>query len=190
MADRPEGGQWDPAPYRPLLLLLARLHLPPELRSKLDPSDVVQQSLLEAHTALEQFRGQTEAEFRAWLLKILAHALGQERRKYRTAKRSVGREHSLEADLEHSSACLDRWLAAEQSTPSARAEQVEQWVRLTEALAQLPEAERTALELKYLKGYKVAAVAAELDRSGAAAASLLQRGLQRLRKLLGGREPE
>src|SRR5262245_58849001 len=53
--------------YRDYLLLLARARLDHRLRGKLDPSDVVQLSLLEAHRSLGQFRGRTFAEQAAWL---------------------------------------------------------------------------------------------------------------------------
>src|SRR5262245_34753628 len=132
--------------FRAYLRLLARLQLDPRLRGKLDPSDVVQQTLLEAYQKREQFRGGSEAEWLAWLRQALAHNLADALRAFGQAKRDVGRERSLAA-VEASSCRLAAFLAAEQSSPSQQAERHERAVRLAEALSALPDDNREALVL-------------------------------------------
>lgn len=170
--------------YREYLRLLARLQLDPRLRSKIDPSDVVQETLLQAHKAGEQFRGQSEAEQVAWLRTILARELVRFYRDLGRGKRDVERERSLERSLEQSSERLEAWLASDQTSPSERAERNEDLARLADALATLLDDQREALELHYLHGLPLAEIAVRLDRSPKAVSSLLRRGIIRLHERL------
>jgi RNA polymerase sigma-70 factor, ECF subfamily len=170
--------------YRAYLRLLARLNLAPHLRGKLEPSDVVQQTLLQAYQAIDQFRGQSNAELAAWLRQIMARNLAQAVRDFGRAKRDVAREQSLQAALDASSAGLDRWLAADQSSPSERAEHGEQAIRLAAALEELPEAQREAMVLQHWQGLSLAEIGESLGRSPEAVAGLIKRGLKQLRHLM------
>ncbi len=170
--------------YIEYLRLLARLHLSPQIRSKLDASDVVQQTVLQAHAKRDQFRGETEEEWIGWLRVILTNVLAGALRSFGTGARDVGREWSLEHGLEASSSRVEQWLAVEQSSPSQRASKHEQLIRLAVALAQLPDDQHEAVELHHLKGHTVAEVGELMGRSRAAAMGLIFRGLQRLRELL------
>jgi RNA polymerase sigma-70 factor (ECF subfamily) len=170
--------------YRSYLQLLARMHLDPRLKGKLDASDIVQQTLLQAHQARDQFRGSGEGERAAWLRQILARNLAHAVRHFGRDKRDVAREHSLEAALGASSARLEAWLAAEQSSPSQQAQRNEQAVRLAQALNELPQAQREAVVLHYFQGCTVADVGRQLGRSTEAVAGLLHRGLKQLRVYL------
>jgi RNA polymerase sigma-70 factor (ECF subfamily) len=186
MADVNEPDRWSVEPYRQYLRVLARLQLDPRLQGKVDPSDLVQQTLLRAHEKRGQFRGRTEAEFTAWLRQILADQLAKAIRRYATGARDVGLERSLQDALGESSARLEMWLAVDSSSPSEQAERNEQLLRLAQALESLPEDQRRAVELHYLKGAALTEVGEQLGRSKRSVAGLLFRGLKKLRQLLEG----
>jgi RNA polymerase sigma-70 factor (ECF subfamily) len=168
--------------YRDYLRLLAGVQLDRRLRGKLDPSDVVQETLARAHEKADQFRGTTEAERAGWLRKILANELAAAVRRFQAGKRDAGLERSLSAAVEDSSARLEGLLAAEQSSPSERAVRHEELQRLAAALAGLPDEQRRAVELHHLGGLSVEEVAAALGKSESAVGGLLRRGLKRLRE--------
>jgi RNA polymerase sigma-70 factor (ECF subfamily) len=169
--------------YREYLRILGRLQLDPAVRGQLDPSDIVQQTLLRAHQRQDQFRGITNAERAGWLRDILASQIADALR--RLGRRPADRGRSLEEALEQSSAQLDAWLASEQSSVSRRLVRQEQLMAMLEAMAQLPEDQRTALELRHLKGLPVPEVAEQMGKSLPAVAGLLHRGLKSLRGQMG-----
>jgi RNA polymerase sigma-70 factor (ECF subfamily) len=180
-------GADQPAPlerFRSYLHTLACLQLRGRSPVHVDPSDVVQQTLLEAYQQHDQFRGSTDAERAAWLRQILAHNLADADRHLHRQRRDVHRERSLEAELERASERLAAWPAALQSSPSQKAVRAEEAVRLTEALARLPEAQREALVLQHWHGLTLAQIGERLGRSSVAVAGLLKRGLKTLRELL------
>lgn len=171
--------------YREYLGLLARLQLDPRLRAKVDVSGVVQQTLLEAYQALRRRPDAGPEPTAAWLRQVLANNLRDEVRKFATAARDVGRERSLEAALDESSSRVEAWLAADQSSPSERADRNERLLALAGALARLPEEQRQAVELHHLHGRPLEEIAAALGRTKGAVAALLFRGLKKLRENLG-----
>ncbi len=185
MAPSPDAGAARLERFRAYLRLLARLQLPPHLRAKLDPSDLAQQTLVQAFQALAQFRGETDAELAAWLRRILARNLAHALRDHGRARRDVGREQSLEQALAASSARL----AADGPSPSEQAASDEQALRLADALARLPEAQREALVMEHWQGCSLEEIGRCMGRSRAAVAGLIKRGVSRLRELLGGADP-
>src|SRR5947208_10307771 len=89
--------------FRVYLAFLARLQLDRRLQGKIDLSGVVQQTLLEAHQALEQLRAMDDGRRAAWLRRALANNLTDEVRRLGRASRNVLLERSLEVALESSS---------------------------------------------------------------------------------------
>jgi RNA polymerase sigma-70 factor (ECF subfamily) len=181
---------WPLERYRSYLRVLAGLQVGRVLQGKLDASDVVQETLLKAHRKGDQFRGKTEGERLAWLRRILANTLADLHRRYGRGKRDAALERSLEQALQQSSLCLGKLLADDQPSPGDSADGRGEEVRLAEALAQLPESQRRALILRYLQEppCSLADIARRLGRTEKAAAGLLCRGLEKLRKTL--KEPK
>jgi len=170
--------------FRSYLLLLARVRMDRKIQGKLDPADIVQQTMLEAHQALESFRGENVAAQAAWLRQILARNLANAVRDLTREKRDVGRERSIHADLDASASQLEGWLAADQSSPSQQAQRHERAVLLAEALANLPDQQRDAVILRHFQGCSLAEIAEQLNTTTGAITGLLHRGLKNLRKAL------
>ncbi|MEK6237270.1 MAG: sigma-70 family RNA polymerase sigma factor [Planctomycetales bacterium] len=177
-----------PEEFRRYLLMLARARVGPARRAKVDPSDIVQHTLLDAHQKLDQFQGTTEAEMAAWLRKMLSCRIADAFRFLGRQKRDAAREQPLDPRLEETCSHLEMWLEAVQSSPSSAATRGEQLVELAEAMAALPEAQREAIELHHLHGLTLRDTAEQMGRSGGSVVGLLRRGLVKLRELLA--EPE
>lgn len=174
--------------FRSYLYLMARAHLGPRMGARVDASDLVQQTLLDAHARRGQFRGDSDAARAAWLRQILANNLQDALRHHHRAKRDIGRQQPLEAAIDESFRRAHSWLAAEQPTPSQCAETSEDLLRLADALTKLREDQRDAVILRHLQGMSLVEVAAELERSESAVAGLVYRGLKKLHELLGEQE--
>ena len=171
-------------PFRRYLEVLARAHLHPSLRGKLDPADIVQQTLLRACVALPELRGRSPEILTAWLRKILTHTLADTLKHYRRDRRDIALEQSLEADLERSSSGLAAWLAAGHTSPSRAAQRNEELLNLANAVADLPELMRDVVILKHCGGQTMQEIADQLGKTVPAVASLLRRGLAALRQRL------
>jgi RNA polymerase sigma-70 factor (ECF subfamily) len=172
--------------YRGYLRAVAQIELGRRLQSKVDASDIVQQSLLEAYQGLSALQGRTEAELMAWLRTILARNLLNTFRDFGAQKRDVRRERSMAQQVDDSSVRLERFLASDQTSPSQRVVRGEDAERLATALGALPEDQRTAVILKHFHDQSLAQIAEQMERSTLAVAGLLKRGLKKLRQTMDG----
>ena len=172
--------------YRNYARLLARTLIGTTLRLRLDPSDLVQETFLEAHRDFPRFDGSTERELLAWLRRILARNLADQARRQKAGLRDIRRQVSLEAMLDRSSARMQQALVAVVSSPSAAAAQREQAILLADALADLPPDYREVIILRNLERLRFDEVAARMGRSPGAVRMLWTRALERLSRALEG----
>jgi RNA polymerase sigma-70 factor, ECF subfamily len=171
--------------YRGYLRLLLRLQIGRKLRSKIDDSDLIQETLLEAHRQFTRFRGESEGELVNWLREILAGSLAQTiRRYYKTQRRDLRREQEMAAALDASSQGMIKNLVAPRSSPSAAAIKREHSVLLASALEKLPESYREVIILAHLEGLTFPEVARRMDRTLDSVKNLWARALAKLRKML------
>jgi RNA polymerase sigma-70 factor (ECF subfamily) len=175
--------------YRNYLRLLARTQVDGALRARLDPSDLVQETLLEAYRDFPRFAGGTENELMAWLRRILVRNLADQIKRYQAQGRDWKRQESLEGLLDRSSAEAHEALARGISTPSAQAARREQAALLADALVQLPPDYREVILLRNLNKLPFDVIAARMNRSSGAVRMLWARALEKLSQLLQRPDP-
>ena len=147
---------------------------------------MVQQSFLNAHQAAGNFRGQSDAELMAWLRKILAGVVAHAVRDQHRDRRDVGRECSIQQQLDQSSFLLASALVAPDRAPSAIVAQEELARSVAELVERLPDDQRDAIILHYWQESSLKQVSEILGKSPASVAGLLQRGLATLREQAKG----
>lgn len=174
--------------YLNYLKLLARTQLDQKLQARASASDVVQDTLLEAHRDFAHFRGTRPEEFIAWLRRILVNNLSRIVERHVLAeKRDVRREVSMDdvgATLERSTARLVAVLADVGKSPSDDAQAHEAGLILADELAELTDDYRDVIVLRHLEGLPFSEVAKRLERTPGATRMLWMRAIDRLRERL------
>jgi RNA polymerase sigma-70 factor (ECF subfamily) len=174
--------------YRNYLRLLAQTQIDLHLQGRVDPSDLVQETMLEAFRDFGQFRGETEAQLLAWLRRILLHNLARiVEKQLHARKRDVRREVSLDrlvANMEQSSNRIDAALVSQATSMSSHLRQRERAIVLADQLARLKPDYRNVLVLRNLEGRSFEDIAGCMGRSAGAVRMLWLRALDRLKQLL------
>jgi RNA polymerase sigma-70 factor, ECF subfamily len=164
---------------REYLLHVAIRELAPGVRPKVGASDLVQETLLEAHRDFAQFRGRTEAELLGWLREILRNNLSNVVRRYlATAKRRADREISLDAGPTGDDEAPG--LASPSPPPSAEVAAEEERAAVLRALARLPDDHRQVILLRNFDGLSFDAIAVRMGRTPDAVRQLWARAVYRL----------
>ena len=166
--------------YRDYLLRIAHEELASDLAAKAAPSDVVQETFLQAARDFPRFAGTTEAELRGWLRQILLHNLRDaEKRWFRTQMRAgceVPLAEVIEAGVHD--------LAAKGPTPSRLVATSEDCERVHQAMLRLPVEHRMVIELRTFQEKSFEEVGREMSRSSEAARKLWSRAIEQLALVL------
>ncbi len=179
--------------YANYLRLLAITHIDAKLRARVSPSDIVQETNVDAHRSFAAFRGHSEGEFVAWLRTILVHNIARLVERHVLAeKRDVRREISLQRigrSLERSTIRLHQLLASREPSPSSQLLERERAVLLADHLAALPEHYRQVIVLRNLEGLPFATVARRMDRSEGAVRMMWLRAVNALKERISEGSP-
>lgn len=178
--------------YSNYLKALAQAQLDRRIRRRVSPSDLVQETLLEAHRDFSDFRGMTNAEFVGWLRRILVHNLIRVTEKHlQTDKRDVRREvyiHRLHQSVEQSNSRFEHVLAGRMESPSSVLDRHERMRLLADAIAELPPEKRQVILLRHIEGLPFAEIAQQMERTSGACRMLWLRAMDQLRASLEGVE--
>lgn len=159
----------------PLLRAHAARRVDGQLRARLDPSDVVQETLMEAARDFPRFAGRTRPELRAWVLGVLRTTLHDVRKLHRADKRDAGRERSLDELL---ASTMTGRFASPASSPSRKVARRQELQLMEERLELLTDLQREALLLRTVEELSVKEIAARMGRSEDSVAALLKRALK------------
>jgi RNA polymerase sigma-70 factor, ECF subfamily len=174
--------------YFRYLRMLSQGHLDERVRMRVSASDVVQETLLEAHRDFAKFAGTSLQEFTGWLRKILFNNLARAVENHLlAAKRDVRRQQSLDEKIKDASHSAARWEGVlRDRIPSAssivrRDESLDQ---LSIAINSLPEDYRQVIQLRHFEGLSFQQIAVRLQRNEGAARMLWFRAVEKLKSEL------
>jgi RNA polymerase sigma-70 factor, ECF subfamily len=169
--------------YRTYLKILADRCLSSDLKSKVDPSDLVQETFAEVYREYYRFEGLQEEEFKALLIRMMMNNLKSFTRRFRgSLKREVAREVSLSFNGEGPS--LGMQVADSGASPSEAISAKEDLQRLRMQLDRLPERDRLAVTLRSQDGRTYREIGKHLGCSSVAARKLCLRTVEKLRRNL------
>ncbi|HVX64160.1 MAG TPA: sigma-70 family RNA polymerase sigma factor [Pirellulales bacterium] len=170
---------------RSYLALVARAQVESWLQAKADASDLVQQTLLEAHRGFDRFEGRTEAEWLAWLRRILRHNAADLVRRYRgTEKRQARREVAFRQPGDDSQVLGAPEPAGREPTPSQQLVARDRDLQIAAALDRLSPDHREVIALRNLERLPFDEVAERMGRSRPAVQMLWARAIKKLQEAL------
>ena len=166
----------------PRLRSWAEAHTDAAVKARSAPDDILQEVYLDVARQIDRFEDRGPDSFFNWVQAILNQKLVDARRAAHCQARDVNREVPIEGGVADSYWSLLDSLYAESGTPSRAVRRQEALDALLASLADLSDAHRQVVRLRYLDGLSVREVARRLDKSEAAIVALTKRALEALRK--------
>lgn len=171
--------------FKPYLNVIAQRLLDERLKGRMDYSDLVQATYLEASRDFDSFRGDSIETFLAWLRHILKNNIASVHQEHlATQKRSAKLEVHFVAGGESGSSPMqfDQFIPSDASSPSQRMMRSEAAAMLAACIEHLPATQGEAIRMRYLEGMSLRAISEKMTKTEMAVAGLLKRGLQGLRE--------
>jgi len=163
------------------LTMMADRGLSPAIRSNVNPSDIVQRTLIRMIDGIGNFRGSTRSEFFAWLTTIVHNESARANRHFRSQKRDVTREQSMAAD---NSSMLPMDPVDLQATPQTNALSKERVELFHSLLKRLPDDYAEVIMLRNLQQLSFREIGDKMDRTEGAAGKLWDRAISKFQQEL------
>lgn len=164
------------------LTLMARNNLSQAVRGHINPSDIVQQTMLEVVKGIGNFRGTTKAEFFAWLNQIVKIQATRIARDLTRQKRDVRKQFSMHAKNDEATNLIE--FPDRLNTPGTNAIAVERLELMERALKNLPEKYERVIRMRSLDDEPHEKIAEKMNRSVGAVTKLWYRAMVKLREEL------
>ncbi len=171
---------------RERLRLAVSLRMDARVRGRVDPSDVLQETYIEAARRYEELQQQPDMTAYVWL-RFLAvqQLLIAHRRHLGTKARDAGREVALDGSPDVSTDALAALLLDSGTSPSVAAARAETQARLNTALTDMEAADREILVLRHFEQMTNAEAAGVMGLNTGAASQRYYRALKKLHEVLG-----
>lgn len=172
--------------HRKRLGRMVRTRMDPRVRSRVDPSDVIQEAFMTVSQQLAQYLESQPIPFYPWLRRIVWQKLARAHEQHLdTAKRAIGREQRCQWGIsDHSAMRIGKVIAGSLTSPSGAAIRKETRERVRAALDELSEFDREVLLQRYVERLSAREIADVLDTTEAAIHKRHARALQKLHRLL------
>ena len=161
--------------------------VPPSIQGVLNADDILQQTYITAFRDIGQFEPTPDGSFFAWLRTIADHRTQDAIKSLKRVKRGGDRVHVRGVSAgETGSVCdLVNLLSAGSHTPSRSVAGHEAVQAVQNAIRDLPEDYRQAVQLRLLDGKSLEEVASAMDRSPRSVQGLVDRAKKKMRDAMG-----